>query len=252
MVFFVDLSEILPIPNLLEARRVLAFSPHPDDNEVGAGATLAKLAGVGADLIWVVASDGGVGTESIESTPNGLVAIRRQEQERAATTLGAREVRWLGFKDTRLRDDPRLLEARVVATIRDLHPDLVMCPDPWLPYEAHPDHRALGHAVSTALLMTNFGLAYPEFGAPVKAPSIAYYGSAWPNTTIDVTETFDLKLKALMMHESQWPAPMDQQIQMYLTLKAVSLGEKIGVARAEAFKVLTQHHLHFNVDTWHA
>lgn len=247
-----DLSQILPVPNLLEAKRVVAFSPHPDDNEMGAGGTLAKLAGMGTEIFWVVASDGGVGTEALGVTPDDLIALRRKEQEGAAELLGAREVRWLGFKDTRLRDDLRLLESRVVAVIRDLQPDFVMCPDPWLPYEAHPDHRALGHAVSTALLMANFGLVFPEAGAPVLAPKIAYYGSAWPNTTIDVTQTFDLKLQALMMHASQWPAPLDQQIPMYLTLQAASLGENIGVDRAEAFKVLTPHHLHFNVDTWQA
>ena len=219
---------------------------------MGAGATLAKLAGLGAELFWVIASDGAVGTEELATTGDALVRTRELEQERAAKLLGAREVRWLGFKDTRLRDDVRLLESRVVSVIRDLQPDFVMCPDPWLPYEAHPDHRALGHAVSTALLMANFGLSYPESGAPVPPPKIAYYGTAWPNTTIDVTETFELKLKALMLHESQWPAPMDQQIQMYLTLQAASLGEKIGVPRAESFKVLTYHHLHFNVDTWQA
>jgi LmbE family N-acetylglucosaminyl deacetylase len=245
-----DLSQILPVPNLLDAKRIIAFSPHPDDNEVGAGGTLAKLAGSGSEVYWIVASDGGVGTEEVGQAPDKLREIRHREQEEAAATLGAREVRWLGFKDTELRDQPRLLESRVVAAIRELVPDFVLCPDPWLPYEAHPDHRALGHAVSTALLMANLGLAYPESGPPVMPPYIAYYGTAWPNTTIDITATFDVKLRALMLHQSQWPAPMDQRIQMYLTLKAQSLGETIGVARAEAFKVLTSHHLHFNVDTW--
>ncbi len=243
-----DLSQILPIPNLLDAKRVLAFSPHPDDNEVGAGATLAKLASSGAEVTWVVASDGSVGTE--DDRAEGLAQIRQTEQEAAARSLGAHAVRWLGFTDTHLRDDPGALEFAVVAIMRELRPTAVFCPDPWLPYEAHPDHRALGHAVSTAILMVNFPLAHPDAGPAVQAPYIAYYGTAWPNTTIDVSETFQAKLDALMMHKSQFLPPLDQKIQMYLTLKAMSLGEPLGVARAEAFKVLTNHHLHFNVDTW--
>ncbi|MCL5972257.1 MAG: PIG-L family deacetylase [Firmicutes bacterium] len=245
-----DLSQILPIPDVMQAKRVIAFSPHPDDNEMGAGGTLAKLAQTGTEILWAVASDGSVGTEDNATSTNSLAAVRRQEQEDAVRLLGGYGVEWMGFTDTHLRDNPQSLEFKVVKLIRSYHPDFVFCPDPWLPYEAHPDHRTLGHAVSTALLMVNFPLAYPETGAAVTAPSIAYYGSAWPNTTVDISDTFQRKLEALMAHKSQFIPPFDQQIQMYLTLQAVSLGESIGVARGEAFKVLTHHHLHFNVDAW--
>ena len=54
-------KDLIPVPNILAMRRALAFSPHPDDSEVGAGATLARLIEQGTEVHWVVATDGAVG-----------------------------------------------------------------------------------------------------------------------------------------------------------------------------------------------
>lgn len=245
----VKATELLPIPNLLAMRRVLAIAPHPDDNEVGAGATLAKLIGLGARVDWVVATDGAVGMLD-PALRDTLVDTRRREQEAAIEILGGGGLSWLGFADMTLRDRRAELTTAVFGAIRSAAPDVVLCPDPYMPYESHPDHRTLGMAVTEAVSMAHFPLVEPAAGPPVEPPAIAYYGTAWPNTRVDVTETFDLKLQAMWAHASQFAEPAQQVLGFYLRTRAAEYGAEAGVALAEAFKVLSVWHLHFYPDAW--
>ncbi len=245
-----DLSAILPIPDLMKAKRLLAFSPHPDDNEVGAGGTIARLINEGCEVIYVVATVGQAGTEETGDASKELGNLRKQEQEQALKILGGGEVIFWPYPDTMLRAHESALQTDVLRVIREYRPDFVMAPDPWLPYEAHPDHRVLGHAVATGVIMAPFSLAFQQAGTPISSPNIAFYGSAWPNTYIDVSGTFDRKLAALEAHKSQFAPPGGPQLMMYLTLHAQEYGKKIGVEKAEPFKVMTHHHLHFNAYAW--
>ncbi|MGC8488455.1 MAG: PIG-L deacetylase family protein, partial [Clostridia bacterium] len=72
-------KDLVPVPDILAMRRVVAFSPHPDDNEIGAAGTLARLIEMGAEVTWVVASDGAMGSFDDEAAA-GMVETRRQEQ----------------------------------------------------------------------------------------------------------------------------------------------------------------------------
>ncbi|MCY0907705.1 MAG: PIG-L family deacetylase [Sulfobacillus thermotolerans] len=245
-----DLSAILPIPDLMAAKNLIVFSPHPDDNEVGAGGTIAKLIDRGCQVTYVIATSGQAGSEDGQVSPDELAAIRKKEQQAALEILGGGRLIFLDYPDTQLKKYEEALGQDIIRVIRDIRPDFVMAPDPWLPYEAHPDHRTLGHQVSTGVIMAPFALAQPDLGTPVPSPAIAYYGSAWPNTVIDVTETFDRKIQALSAHQSQFSPPLGPQLMMYLTLMAQETGRPTGVERAEPFKVLTPHHLHFNAFTW--
>ena len=242
-------KDLLPIPNLMSMRRVLAIAPHPDDNEGGAGATLAKLIGLGARVDWVVATDGAVGTLD-SGERDSLVATRRREQEAAIAVLGGGGLSWLGFPDMGLRDRRAELTTAVFRAIRAAAPDVVLCPDPWMPYESHPDHRTLGMAVTEAVSMAHFPMVEPAAGGPVEPPAIAYYGTAWPNTRVDVADTFDQKLRALWTHASQFAEPAQQVLGYYLRVRAAEYGAEAGVELAEAFKVLSVWHLHFYPDAW--
>ena len=84
-------KDLLPIPELMEMRRVLCVQAHPDDGEIGAGATVAKLTRAGADVIYLTITDGGVGTEDVSITPAELARIRRGGV-RAASLLSVNEM----------------------------------------------------------------------------------------------------------------------------------------------------------------
>ncbi|MDI3316631.1 MAG: PIG-L family deacetylase [Bacillota bacterium] len=244
------ITDLVPVPDLLSVRRILCIQPHPDDMEVGAGATVGRLARAGGRVRLVTVTDGGVGSPDPRQTPAELAAIRRGEAEEAARILGVAEMGWLGFPDGGVLDEGavRLALAR---EIRAFQPEVVLAPDPWLPYEAHPDHRVTGLAAAAAALLAAFPWALragegPERGHEVKA--VGFYGTAAPNVRVDVGETWPLKIRALQAHRSQFPAESWPSVSGYLEAKAREHGAAAGCELAEAFKVLPTVALHFNVD----
>ena len=129
-----------------------------------------------------------------------------------------------------------------------------MVMDPWLPYEAHSDHRTTGFAAAEALLLSGFPHVCPqhlkEGLAPHAPQAIAFYGSSRPNTFIDATSTWPLKLEAIAKHTSQFPPGNLEMVTAYLTAKAREHAAGRGFELAEAFKVLSPLHLHFFEDAW--
>jgi LmbE family N-acetylglucosaminyl deacetylase len=246
----VKARDLVGVPNILAMRRVLAFGAHPDDTEVWSGATLAKLIGLGARVDWVVATDGGHGTLDARVDRAALRATRRGEQATAVGILGGGQISWLGFEDRELREHRSAVATAVLTAIRAAAPEVVLCPDPWLPYESHPDHRTIGMVVTEAVGAVNFPSVDPAAGPPVDPPAVAYYGTAWPNTRVDVTNLFDTKLRALFAHESQFPPAVRDPLGVFLRVRAQEYGAEAGVELAEAFKVLTAMQLHFYPDAW--
>lgn len=252
-------KDLIPIPPLEEVKSVLCLTPHPDDAEIGAGGTLARLAQKGVTIYLAVVTDGRRGTFDANQPLETVAAIRQQEQEAAARHLGLKEVRWLGYPDGSTLPAEEL-RAKFIHLIRELKPQALLAPDPWLAYEAHPDHRATGLAAAEAAIFSGLPAFYPQAGlAPHQVELVAFYFTAHPNTFIDVTSTWEQKLAAIRLHRSQFPADNWPLVEGYLTLKASELAQQLvapeentpgGDAQtlAEGFKVLTPLHLHINVD----
>lgn len=241
------LKDILPVPSLGSARRVLCVQPHPDDNELGAGGTIAMLAGRRANVVYLTVTDGCVGTLDPTLTPERLRLIRYEEATRSARHLGASELLWLGYGDGNVPEERDLLQ-RILGAIRRVRPDAVLVPDPWLPYEAHRDHRAVGLATANAAILSMFPHVRSEPDGPPHAVSmVAFYCTSRPNTWIDVDRTWARKMEAVRMHESQFKTGWGAFF-LYMDMKARELAKGRGFLRAEAFKVLPPVLLHFSVD----
>ncbi len=125
-----------------EARRVLVFAPHADDEVFGCGAALASLAARGAAVTVVVLTDG-AGDIADAGERRRIAATRLAESRAALAALGGGEVREAGFRDRGLGDDAPRLRAALAREIAAVRPDLVFVPSP---VEIHPDHRALAAA----------------------------------------------------------------------------------------------------------
>lgn len=86
-----------PIPKIEKYHRFLFVGPHPDDIEIGAGATAAKLVDMGKEVRFLVCIDGRFGTanapEGVDS--DRLIALRQQEAKNSASKLGVSEVHFL-------------------------------------------------------------------------------------------------------------------------------------------------------------
>ncbi|BAS26103.1 LmbE family protein [Limnochorda pilosa] len=255
---------MLPVPDLLKARRILCVQPHPDDVEVGAGGTIARLTSSGATVAYVTVTDGGLGSLNPRDPRREVALRRRREQEEAARILGVSELRWLDFPDGGAYSEDEV-RGRLLAEIARFQPETVLTVDPWLPYEAHPDHRKTGFAaVGAALLSTFPGAAAARSGAegPAKEPapvaqgnpaaqavtSVALCITASPNTFIDVTTTWERKMEAIRAHASQFPEVSWPFFESYFSAKAAEYGRQVEAERAEAFKVLAPVHLHVNPD----
>lgn len=244
-----DIKDLLPIPDLENCESILCIQPHPDDNEIGAGATIAKLAKKGCKVTYLTVSDGSVGTTDPNVKAEDLARIRKQEVEKSAKYLGVSEVIFLNFPDGSYPDEKELCKS-ILEVIRKVQPEFIMVPDPFLPYECHPDHRRVGMAAAEAMIFSGFpGFKTGGSAAPWSVSGIAFHSTAYPNTFIGVDDTWDDKIKSLALHESQMPPDTLELLSMYFGFKASSYAEGKDFGMAEAFKVLSGDHLHMNVDT---
>jgi LmbE family N-acetylglucosaminyl deacetylase len=132
--------------------RVLGIFAHPDDETVCAGGTLAKYASAGADVRVVSLTRGGAGQirNASAATRATLRAVRKKELDAAGVELGLLETRCLDYPDGGLAEmDSRILVQVASELINDLHPDVVITfgRDG---FSGHPDHIAVGAAVTAA------------------------------------------------------------------------------------------------------
>ena len=92
-----------------KGKRILVVGAHPDDNDFGAGATVAKAAQQGAEVFYLIATTGQRGSSDETMTAERLSDTRKKEQEAAAGALGVREVHFLSYVDGELVPDIRLV-----------------------------------------------------------------------------------------------------------------------------------------------
>lgn len=248
-----SICDFLPIPDLLKAESLLVIQPHPDDMEIGAGATVARLAQSGVTVTCLTVTDGSVGTYDPTINPAALVKTRRREAEKSAGILGIKDLLWLDFADGGNLPYEEV-RAKITRVIRQIKPAAIMVSDPWLPYEVHSDHIRTGLAAAEAGFlagMPHFCPADLEEGVqPHMVDAFAFYCTAYPNTFIDISETWPLKLRAIDCHASQFPPEQAEMFKTFLTLKARSHAEDQGCDMVETFKVLSPLHLHIFEETW--
>ena len=228
-----------------KGRIVLVVGAHPDDNDFGAGATVAKAAIQGAEVIYLIATTGQRGSSEETMTPERLSDIRIKEQEDAARVLGVRQVHFLSYVDGELIPDIRLKE-QVVINIRRFRPDIVFTMDPSFYYFKdfgfvnHSDHRAIGEATLDACYpLARDRLSFPEHVkaglSPHKVKEILLHSFVPENANfyVDVTDTFEIKIKALSLHKSQ--VPDMQKVEKRIRVRAEAAGRLAGCRYAEAF-----------------
>jgi LmbE family N-acetylglucosaminyl deacetylase len=237
-----------PLPNLEQFDRFLFIGPHPDDIEIGAGATAAKLAAAGKQVTFLVCTDGRYGLDYAPkgTTPEALIAIRQRESVASAKRLGVTDVRFLPFEDGGFYKEDALLRA-VAAVIGDTQPQVLFAPDPCVKSECHVDHLRTGNCARRLAVASPFAPIMQRLGAertPVQA--IAYYMTAKPNRFVGTRGYFARQLQALDCHESQFPTGCGnlKAVRLYLKLRAVDFGIRSGKGLAEGFRVLGQTQMH--------
>lgn len=194
---------------------VLGVCAHPDDIEVCAGGSIAKWAKAGAKIYYLVCTDGSKGTSDINISGNELIQTRRREQQAAAEMLGVDDVVYLEYEDGALECTVEL-KRDIVRAIRRFKPDTVVTMDPTFIYSLergvinHADHRAAGQATLDAVYpLARDHLCFPELLdeglQPHKTQNLLLVNFDKANYYEDIGSNFELKLKAINAHSSQFP-----------------------------------------------
>ncbi len=223
-------------------QRAMGIFAHPDDPEFTVAGTVAKWTQAGCHVVYVLCTDGDVGTRDPDMTREQMAAIRRQEQREACRVLGVAEVIFLGYGDGVLQ--PTLeLRRDLVRAIRQHKPEVVLCGDPTVlffgdQYINHPDHRAAAQAAVDAVApAAAMPLVFPELAkegvSPHDVEQVYLWGTDQPNTWVDVAETLERKIQALRQHKSQMG---DWDPTEWITRGARERAVGHGMTYAEAFR----------------
>jgi len=239
-------------PDIFEAKRILAVQPHYDDNDIGAGGTLAALVEKGAKLFYLTVTDDLVGVIDQSLTDEQMTAQLRAEQEQAGAAIGVARQYWLGYPDAGKYD---YFDVRrdIIKHIRMLRPDFIFTCDPWLPYESHSDHILTGRAVAEAVSLYSMIRLATELTVdvhfePFDVAGIAFYATAYPNTIMDISGTYEKKHKAIDAYRAQFSEEDMEQLHLYLSYKEQEYAKDKEFSHAEPLKVLRRLHLHFYPD----
>lgn len=226
-------------------KTVLVVGAHPDDNDFGAGATVAKAVKEGARVIYLLATTGQRGSSDECISNEELSIVRKKEQIKAANFLGVDSVHFLGYSDGEVVANIELKE-KIVEFIRRFKPDIVFTMDPshfyykdW-GFVNHSDHRAVGEATLDAVYpLARDLLSFPEhrsFGLKPHKVKDLFLHAMLPsdaNYFFNVTDTLGTKFKALQYHKSQIGEPKKMRERMQK--RAAEVGKICGYKFAEGF-----------------
>jgi hypothetical protein len=178
------------LPKCLEltlAQRVMVFAPHPDDECIGCGGTLALLAqrpGVEIKVVLVTNGDGGAHSPEPEMGPR-----REQEMINALQVLGIESLDVMGLLDGRITLSTELTK-KIEFLLNNFKPNWIFLPSP---LDYHKDHLLISHLVSEV------AWAQPE------VEQLVYFETWCPvpaTHTVDITSVMDLKVQALSKHQT--------------------------------------------------
>jgi LmbE family N-acetylglucosaminyl deacetylase len=220
----------------------LAVYAHPDDPEVSCAGTLASWAGAGADVRLLICCRGDKGSTDAAADPEEVAAQRALEVAGAAEVLGLAGHEVLAHGDGEITND-LALRSQLVARIRELRPEVVVCPDPTAiffgdSYVNHRDHREVGWATLDACAPAAASpLYFPEAGPPHAVTTVLMSGTLEPDTWVDIGAALEAKVAALACHRSQLRGDPALVAEL-LELRALEAGERAGVRHAEGYRGL--------------
>jgi len=231
-----------------EISKVLVVTAHPDDLDFGCSGTIAQWVRKGIEVSYVICTNGDQGGEDPNIPREEMPKIRQKEQRDAGAVLGVTRITFLGYRDGWL--EPTIqLRKDIVRQIRIHKPDRLVIQSPernWdRLFSSHPDHMAAGEAAIQAVYpdarnpFAFEDLLKDEGLEPHRVKEVWVMSADEPNHHIDITETIDLKIKALHAHVSQTAhnPKMEEMVRSWGEKTAESMGLPQG-RYAEIFRVI--------------
>ncbi len=221
---------------------LLVISPHPSDPEFGIGGTVARWAKEGKTVVYVIATNGDKGSSDPELNAEVLAKTREKEQKAAAKLLGVKEVVFMGHPDQGLADEPNLRK-EILNLILTFRPQVVATCSPFNPpYLSNPDHRVLGRVVMdmvwpTALAPNCYRDLLAEGLKPHKVKEMLLWSPGGEqNFRVDISDVFELKKKACLIHQSQIGPAGNPDFYDMLVASNKAIGKQQDWVAGEAFQ----------------
>ena len=219
---------------------ILVFGAHPDDVELGCGATIAKEVSLGKKVGAVDLTRGELGSR-------GSAEIRDQEALKAAEILGLSVRENLNFEDAFFVND-KTHQLEIVKMIRKYQPDIVLCN---AKDDRHIDHPKGSKLVSDACFLSGLSKIQTEQDGKQQVhwrPNQVHHYIQWKNSTpdfvVNVSGFMEVKIRAVMAYRSQFYDPTSKEPETPISSKnftdsvqyrARDLGRLIGVEFAEGY-----------------
>jgi LmbE family N-acetylglucosaminyl deacetylase len=207
--------------------KVLVIAPHPDDEVLGMGGTIAKHADRGDEVSVAVVSEG---VSAQYSNPK-MLEVRRTACKKAGKLLGVQNFVFHDLPDGRLMESGLVEITRVInEAIRDYSPEIMYAPDR---SELHMDHRMVHEA---ALVVTRPYLDSFQRGTICFYETSNLKHSAFdPNHYVDISSFIETKIEAFKLYESEVEEfPHPRSLDAIKTI-ARFRGAEAGVQYAEGF-----------------
>ncbi|MDM9632178.1 bacillithiol biosynthesis deacetylase BshB1 [Robiginitalea aurantiaca] len=223
---------------------ILVFGAHPDDAELGAGATIAKEISLGKKVGVIDLTRGELGTR-------GSAEIRTREAAKAAELLGLTVRDNMEFQDGFFRNDSEH-QLALIRQIRKYRPEIVLCN---AIEDRHIDHGRGSDLVSNACFLSGLVKIDTQLEGDDQwqepwRPKFVYHYIQWknlePDFAVDVSGFIESKLEAIRAYDSQFFDPNSEEPETPISSKnfldsvryrARDLGRLIGVEHAEGFTV---------------
>lgn len=215
----------------MNEKTIVLFAPHPDDEVLGAGGTIAKKAKAGWHIIDCIA------------TTDANYKTRRGEAIKANMELGIEETVFLDFPDLGLdRVDHGIFTQAIRTVLTKYEPCEVYMPHPG---DLHTDHKALTAAVMVAIRPKyDFAPAYAYTYETLSETGLDFQSAQngfEPNVYIDVSDTLKDKVRALHAHESQVEEFPGSRCAKAIEALAVYRGAQASMEAAEAFSMIRRY-----------
>lgn len=219
---------------------VLVFAAHPDDAELSMGGTIAKFSSKGIKVGIIDLSRGELGTR-------GTADTRKQEARDASEILKVTHRENLGLKDGSLKFNEEYLK-KIISVIRKFKPGIIFAP-----YfnDRHPDHVGTSILIKEAMFYSGLNKMVTEDDGKIQQPyrpqKLYYFMQTYefdPTFIVDISETFETKMKAVYAYKTQFFNPESREPETfisqpnfvkYLEARAKVFGFKIGKDFGEPF-----------------
>ena len=221
-------GELVPfVAGFPPGRRWLMLAPHPDDETLGPGATVALAVRAGVHVEVQILTDGAA---------QGEAGVREAEARRAAAILGVAGVQLWGLPDRSLHPGDASLRRRLIRLLSTSPADTVLLPSP---VELHPDHRAL--ALTVQRVVRRLTIAGLRRRGPRYVVCYEVSAALLPNLLVAADDGWEAKRAAAACYASQLAVrPYLEVAEGLGAFRALTLH---GARRAEAFHVVSSRQL---------